>query len=47
MALPVQNQQWGMLSEENVPVVENSRGSMVTVHGGRRLTASGIIAVRG
>jgi len=23
MALPVQNQQWGMLSEENVPVVDD------------------------
>jgi len=42
MALPVQNQQWGVLSEEIASVVENLSGSIVAVQGGRRLTASGI-----
>src|SRR5229473_7611212 len=42
MALPVQNQQWGVLSEEIASVVENLSGSIVAVQGGRRLAASGI-----
>jgi S1-C subfamily serine protease len=42
MASPVQNQQWSMLSEEMAGVVENLSGSIVAVHRGRHLMASGI-----
>jgi serine protease DegQ len=42
MPSQVQNQQWSALSEEIASAVENLSGSIVAVHGGRRLTASGI-----
>src|SRR5262245_7004892 len=41
-ASSMQNQQWLALSQEFANVIEEVSGSIVAVHGGGRLTASGI-----
>src|SRR5216684_3312102 len=42
MASSVENQQWVALSQELANVIEKLSGSIVAVHGGRRLAGSGI-----